>query len=142
MNKARGKEVNATIIDEKGGIDNYTQLCVWPATALKEGDEPALVNFFKEKMNTRIKFAQVALTLPDKHMGEPVPDTGNRSDVLFWVHSDDIMKFAMPRLSMGIRWWEDVLDNEVQRNGHVAIYPKELLEKYPYTWTKEEGVAV
>jgi len=45
------------------------------------------------------------------------------------VHDEDIDKFAVPRLSMGIRWWEDVL-----RNGNGVLYTEDVLEKYPMTW--------
>jgi hypothetical protein len=39
------------------------------------------------------------------------------------------MKFAIPRLNMGIRWYEDVLGN-----GGDKLYPTEILEKYEKTW--------
>jgi len=39
------------------------------------------------------------------------------------------MKFAVPRLQMGIRWWEDVLGN-----GNGELYPETCLAKYPKTW--------
>ena len=38
-------------------------------------------------------------------------------------------KFAVKRLSMGIRWWEDVLGN-----GNGKLYSSEILEKYSKTW--------
>ena len=44
-------------------------------------------------------------------------------------YNKDIGKFAVKRLSMGIRWWEDVLGN-----GNGKLYPSEILEKYPKTW--------
>jgi hypothetical protein len=104
-------------------INNYSQLCVWPGTIL--GDHPVqeLVDFFKDEMNVRIKFMEEVKTLPGDG-GE-----GGRNDIFFYVHDDDIEKFAIPRLKMGIRWWEDVLNNQRER-----IYPKEIYEKYPKKW--------
>jgi hypothetical protein len=39
------------------------------------------------------------------------------------------MKFAVPRLQIGIRWWEDVLGN-----GGGELYPEFVLAKYPKIW--------
>jgi len=50
-------------------------------------------------------------------------------DLFFYIADKDISKFAVPRLQMGIRWWEDVLGN-----GNGKLYPREILEKYPKTW--------
>lgn len=47
----------------------------------------------------------------------------------FAVADEDVMKFAVPRLMAGIRWWEDVLGN-----GDGCIYPAEILERHPATW--------
>ena len=41
------------------------------------------------------------------------------------VHNDDVMKFAIPRLQMGIRWIEDALDNESDNH---SIYPPRVRE--------------
>jgi len=102
----------------------FTQLCVWPGTTLGDSTPQDLVDFFKDEMDARVKYAEEVITLPGDG-GE-----GGRIDQLFFVHKDDVGKFAVPRLKMGIRWWEDVLDNM----GRDQIYPKEILEKYPYTW--------
>ena len=45
------------------------------------------------------------------------------------IADDDIGKFAVPRLQMGIRWWEDVLGN-----GASNLYTEEFLEKYKKSW--------
>ena len=103
----------------------FTQLCVWPGTTLSPSTPKDLEDFFKDEMGTRIKYAEEVTTLPGDG-GE-----GGRTDQFFFVHNDDVGKFAIPRLKMGIRWWEDVLDN---MKGRDQIYPKEILEKYPYTW--------
>lgn len=119
---------------------DFTQLCVWPATLINEEDKPGyqitdedikgLEKFFKEEFNVRIKFAERVFTNPTIKEGKPVKDSGGRSDLLFWVHSEDLSKFAIKRLAYGIRWWEDV----VKYNDCQGIYSKQILDKYPITW--------
>jgi hypothetical protein len=64
-----------------------------------------------------------------------MPGTGGRNDVVFAVHQDDIKTFAVPRLSIGVRWVEDVLDNETRHNLEAnparpfhSIYPAHIKE--------------
>jgi len=109
----------------------YTQLCVWEGVLLEEDDHEEFVEFFEEHMEARIKLAETVWTLPDMEDGEEVPDTGGRSDIFFYVHSEDIPKFAMKRMKLDgfPRWWEDVLSN-----GHGKRYPKEVRDRYKRTW--------
>ncbi len=54
-----------------------------------------------------------ATTLPDlEDQDHPAPETGGRHDFFFSFHNLDIMRVAVPRLAFGVRWWEDVVDNE------------------------------
>jgi len=106
----------------------FTQLCVWPSTTLGENTVEDLVQFFVDTFDTRIKFEEIVLTLPDKKDGIIVKDTGGRSDIFFYAHTDDLSKFSVPRLNYGIRWWEDVVGN-----GSHQIYPKEIIDKYQIT---------
>ena len=76
----------------------YTQLCVWPGTVLGDSTPQDLVDFFQDEMGVRIKYHTEVETLPDLENGKPVPDTGGRNDLFFFVHSDDAGKFAVPRL--------------------------------------------
>ena len=120
--------------DNRLGIENkFTQLCVWPGS-LVAGDDPAFTtsrikdfeSFMANKFKgTRVKYIEEVKTLPDKENGITVPKTGGRNDVFFYVHTEDLGKFAVPRLAYGIRWWEDVVEN-----GNHLIYPKEVLDKY------------
>lgn len=120
--------------------NKFTQLCVWPSVTLSDNKTGAptksniaeLVKFFKEDLNARIKFDCEVKTLPDlDKYGDPIPETGGRSDLFFYVHSDDISHFAMPRLKMGIRWWEDVIFyNDNSRH----LYTPEFIEARPVTW--------
>jgi hypothetical protein len=111
--------------------NNFTQLCVWPGCFLGDSTPKDLEDFFLGEMNTRVKYHTEVKTQPDiDESGNPVPDTGGRNDLFFYVHSDDIGNFAIPRLKMGIRWWEDV----VSYNDNSHLYTKEFLDNHPVTW--------
>ena len=101
----------------------FNQLCVLEGTLMPEGGAKELVEFFKDEMGVTVKFETQVKTLPDE-TGE-----GGRNDLFFYIADKDISKFAVPRLSMGVGWWEDVLGN-----GNGKLYPKRILETYPQTW--------
>jgi len=108
----------------------FNQLCVWPATTLGSNTPQDLVDLFQNEFNIRIQFEQEVITNPDlDEDGNEIEGTGGRNDLFFRVHDEDVMKFAVPRLQIGIRWWEDVLNN-----GNEVLYPQETLDKYPKTW--------
>ena len=112
-------------------MKKYNQLCVWPATVVGKDDVKDLEDFFKDEMGVRVKYKTEVLTNPDlDEDGNEVPDTGGRNDLFFYVHDDDIGKFAVPRLSMGIRWYEDV----VSYNDGAYLYSEDFLEENPITW--------
>ena len=104
----------------------YTQLCVLHAVILKPEDYADFENFILEETGCRIKVMEVAITNPDPND----PTTGGRHDVLFYVHPEDVEKFAVPRFKFGIRWWEDV----IVYNNRAYLYSNEILKKYPPTW--------
>ena len=106
------------------GVD-YNQLCVMEGTLMPEGGAKELVEFFKDKMGVNVRFETQVKTLPDT---PECTETGGRNDLFFYIADDDIGKFAVPRLQMGIRWWEDVLGN-----GGGNLYTEEFLEKYEKT---------
>ena len=105
----------------------FNQLCVLQGCLMPKGGTKELESFFKNEMGVTIKFETEVKTLPDP--GDLGMKTGGRNDIFFYIADDDIMKFAVPRLQMGIRWWEDVLGN-----GNGKLYPTEVLEKYEKTW--------
>jgi hypothetical protein len=126
----------------------YEQVCIWPGT-LVVNDTPSketpeqLANmtpeerinefktFMKDQFGVRIEYLEEVRTNPDlDDSGKPISETGDRNDLFFVIHKDDIGKFAVPRLQAGIRWYEDV----VSYNGHANLYPKEILEKYEVRW--------
>ena len=106
----------------------FKQLCVWPGTILGDNTVQDFEDFFKQQGFT-VKFAEEVETSPDVKDGKVVEGTGGRHDIFFYIASEDISKFAIPRLGMGIRWWEDIIGN-----GGAVIYPNSVLEKYPVTW--------
>lgn len=109
----------------------YNQLCVWHGTVMGENTVEELEEFFKENFDTRIKFEREVITNPDlDDLGNTVLGTGGRNDLLFYVHDDDIQKFAIPRFQLGVRWWEDV----VYYNDGSHLYSKEILDTYPIKW--------
>jgi len=112
-------------------MSKFNQLCVWPGTTLGEDKPQDLVDFFQGELNARIQFEQEVSTNPDLDgNGEFIGDTGGRTDLLFYIHDDDVSHFAVPRLKMGIRWWEDV----VSYNDNSHLYSNEILEKYKVKW--------
>lgn len=106
-------------------MENFNQVCVWHGTIVGKSCAKDFENWLKEEFNVRGVYCEEVLTLPTP--GEE--GTGGRNDLFFRVHDEDVMKFAVPRLQIGIRWWEDVLNN-----GNEVLYPQETLEKYPKTW--------
>lgn len=106
--------------------NNYTQLCVWQGVELNNLNTQEFENWMLENFDTRIKYETQIKTLPDLDKnGCSIPYTGGRNDVFFYAHTEDIGKFAVPRLQAGIRWWEDV----VGYNDNSYLYPKEVLRK-------------
>ena len=103
--------------------DQFNQLCILEGTLFPEGGVKEFKKFFKDEMGVRVKFENQVKTLPDE------TGPGGRNDLFFYIHDDDIGKFAVPRLSMGVRWWEDVLGN-----GNGKLYDEDVLKAYPATW--------
>jgi hypothetical protein len=94
--------------------NNYTQLCVLLGISDSEED---LMKHMKKEFKVRFKFAEF-ITIAD-----------GRRDALFYVHSDDIQKFAVARFALRIKWWEDAVANKLTKG-----YPRGYQKKYPKTW--------
>jgi hypothetical protein len=104
--------------------EGFSQVCVWPGTTGCMEDPEGFTSYFKDELKTRVQLLEEIQTYPDQ--GER--DSGGRTDVFFAVHKDDVMKFALPRLQMGIRWIEDVLDNQEHHTPGYSIYPDHVKE--------------
>lgn len=111
--------------------EGFHQVCVWPGTIVQESEIADFVRFFQLEMNTRVQFLETVVTGPDLEGGVPVPGTGGRHDVFFAVHDEDVGRFAVPRLSLGIRWVEDAL------MGSAAIWPEHIRD-YSSRYTADE----
>ena len=98
------------------------QLCVWPGTVLTEDQHDDFREFFKKELGAVVGTIEQVTTLPNKDKeGNDVPDTGGRSDIFFTVvEGTNMGVFALKRLALGVRWWEDVLGN-----GNGKIYSKD-----------------
>ena len=111
--------------------NQFTQLCVWPGVIVGQEEKQDFENFMLDSFNVRVKYHTEVQTQPDlDESGNPVPETGGRNDLFFYVHTDDIANFAVARLKAGIRWWEDV----VGYNDNRHLYTEEFLNANPLTW--------
>lgn len=97
---------------------NYTQLCVLPGVTLKSSSPEEFESLIMENFDCRVKFHDEVITTQGNH------------EIFFYVHTDDISKFAVPRLKAGIRWWEDV----VKYNDNGYLYTQEFRDAHPTTW--------
>lgn len=112
-------------------MENFKQLCVIHGLIIGAENVSDFEKVILDNTGCRIKYSEEVLTNPDvDESGNAVPETGGRNDVLFFIHDEDVMKFAIPRLQLGIRWWEDV----IKYNSNSYLYSKEILEKYSPTW--------
>ena len=106
--------------------EKFNQVCVWEGTTVGDDKIKEFENFMMKQFKTRIQYLEEIETNPDLDAnGEPIEGTGNRSDLFFSVHNDDVGKFAVPRLQYGIRWIEDVLDKD---NYQQKLYPSRVFE--------------
>jgi len=103
--------------------EGFSQVCVWPGTLVGEENREDFVDFFKREMGVDVQLLEELKTSPDMENGSPVPETGGRNDVFFAVDGKDVGKFAIPRLSMGIKWIEDFIDN-----GGDELHPERIVE--------------
>jgi hypothetical protein len=101
--------------------EKFNQVCVWPGTLVGAEKKDEFEIFMKENFSARVQYLEEFETNPN----DDQIDTGGRNDVLFAVHEEDIHSFALARLSAGMRWIEDVLDN-ADKNDESEIYPSHL----------------
>jgi hypothetical protein len=81
--------------------NKYAQVVVWPSTLLGDASQEDFAKFISETFNgTRVKDV-IEYKVNDK-----------RTDLVFRVNAEDIPKFAVARLSWGMRWLEDVMNSE------------------------------
>jgi len=109
--------------------DDYSCLCIWSGTIVEQEDVDSgqVDEFFGKAMKCEhpIRPVGCVYTVPDRDGGQIVKDTGGRCDFVFYVHNEDVMRFAVPRLNYGIRWWDDVVSNK----SHI-IYPAKFRKAF------------
>ena len=103
--------------------DNFKQVCVWPGTIVGADNVSDFEQFMLDDLGVRVQYLEEIYTAPDMDNGRPVENTGGRCDVLFALHNEDVMKFAIPRLQYGMRWLEDALDGQC-----AELYPQRVAE--------------
>ena len=114
---------NRIMVDNSvtSGDNNYTQLCVWVGTILEDNQIREFEEFFSD-IGYRVKYS-------DKFKETKSRGLDNLSCILFYIHKDDIPRFAIRRFNFGnISWWEDYVDNWKE------YIPKTILSKYKKTW--------
>ena len=116
--------------------DGFTQVCIWPGTIVGRARKDEFEAYFKDEMDVRVQYLEDVYTAPDVEDGVAVAGTGGRCDALLAVHSEDVGKFAIPRLQMGIRWIEDVYGN-----GNAALYPERMVQYMSWQGYQEEYAA-
>lgn len=111
--------------------EDFTQVCIWPATIVGAERVAEFEAWMLDEFHIRVQYLEEVTTLPN--YGDPT--TGGSNDVIFAVHKDDVAKFAVPRFAIGVRWVEDVLDNEQRHNMErtpaipfYSIYPAHVKE--------------
>ena len=105
---------NSNIWKERDEED-YSTVAVMPGCMVWEENANEMVQEFGSTLGCKhpILIIGTATTLPDtEEQDHPSPETGGRHDFFFAFHNLDIMRVAVPRLAFGVRWWEDVVDNE------------------------------
>jgi|APSaa5957512576_1039674.scaffolds.fasta_scaffold04498_8 hypothetical protein len=98
-------------------VEGFSQVCVWRGTEMGDQSPKNFEDFIENQFGVRAQFLECVITAPGQG-GE-----GGRSDLMFAIHEEDISKFAVPRLSWGISWIEDVY-----ANGGGALYPDRIAE--------------
>lgn len=104
----------------------FSQVCIWEGTTLGKHTPQEMLEYISQNCGgARLHYLEQVTTNPDP--GDTDLKAGGRVDQVFAVHRDDTAKFAVPRLSLGIRWIEDIFGN-----GHGHRYPNRF-SKYR-TW--------
>lgn len=113
-----------------------SQVVVWEGTVVGKKKIADFESWMSEN-GFKVKYLEEFKTLSYNSEDDETEDyeekmagEGGRNDLLFELDSSvDIGRFSLWRLTCGMRWWEDYLDN-----GAYKIVPKEILKRYPYSW--------
>lgn len=102
------------------------QVVVWPGTLVGKEKAKEFEDFIFTKLGVKVKYLEEIKTAPDMKNGKPIEKTGGRNDVFFEITDEgkSFGKFCIQRLQYGMRWIEDVLDNEEG----TSLYPERVRE--------------
>lgn len=95
----------------------FTQVVVWPGTICPDNQAEDFEGWIAETFKCRAQYLEQVETTEASEDGSP------RVDLLFAIHTQDLPRFAVPRLGYGMRWIEDVYGN-----GQGHIYPERIKE--------------
>lgn len=105
----------------------FSQVCVWPGIDIGDDSPDEFESWFKSN-GFNVQYLETITTAPDRDAnGYPVEGTGGRHDIFFAIADNDVCRFALPRLQMGIRWIEDVLSN-VNGYDKSPLYPERVFK--------------
>jgi hypothetical protein len=99
--------------------DKFDQVIVWPGTILKEEEINDFKQFLKREAGLECQYLEQIKTLPDEN------GPGGRNDLFFAVNAKEIQTFAILKMSMGMRYIEDIYSNINNREGY-NIYPERI----------------
>ncbi len=109
-------------------MKGFNQLCVWQGCIVGEEKIEDFESFFLSEFGVKVKYLTEVETLRDPD--SPIPGLEGRNDLFFYMHDDHLVSFAVQRLQLGIRWWEDV----IKYNDNSHLYPAEFIQAHPPTW--------
>lgn len=110
--------------------EGFNQVCVWPGTIVGAEEVTKFEQFMLDNFDVRVQYLEEIYIIPGKRFTQAAASKKDGSCELFFaVHDADVTKFAIPRLSVGIRWVEDVLS---KGNGQAKCYPEHT--KLYKTW--------
>ena len=98
----------------------YTQVCVWEGATLPLADVEEFERLMLHECGVRVQYLEQISTKPliyDEDDDEWVSLDGERNDLFFAVYDNDVQAFSVKRLSLRIRWIEDVLFIENYQRG-------------------------
>ena len=115
--------------------EGYGVLAIWPQVLMQKDDHDSVQDFMSNMgCKDPVRIIGCVQTLPNyEHREDEYPETGGRIDLAFYFHNEDIYKIAVRRLTHGIRWWEDVVANEIEHGlsqgiiyEDYTIYPEDF----------------
>lgn len=109
----------------------YSQLCLIRGFEIGIDQIEEFEGIILNKFGVRIKYDVQVKTLPllDEE-GYVIPGTGGRNDLFFYIHEEDVEKFSISRMHLGVRWWEDVIAHESNRDS----YHPSFIKSRPTIW--------